>query len=214
MHGICGLVDVVMLMCRLVQSESAAVDRPPHPDHQSHPVTMAALLTALDTQSPSPAFIIPSTSQRLSYPTLYSQIRALQSTLATLGVAPKTAVTLSLPNTVEFAVAFLAISAQRAVAAPLNPAYKQEEVEFYVDDIKAVLSLVPRGAARTEDAAVAAARKFGVGIAEVWFDEEEGVRLKLVERGRYLKSKQKTYEAQADDVAVLLYLPPAFTFRT
>ena len=179
-----------------------------------HTATMTALLTALDTQSPSPAFIIPSTAQQLSYPALCSQIRALQSKLAALGVAPKTAVTLSLPNTVEFAVAFLAVSAQRAVAAPLNPAYKQEEVEFYVDDIKAVLSLVPRGAVRTGEAAVAAARKFGVGIAEVWFDKEEGVRLELVERGSYLKSKQKTYEAQADDVAVLLHLPPTFVFRT
>jgi len=172
-------------------------------------VTMTTLLTALDTQSPSPALIIPSNSQHLSYPTLNSQIRSLQSTLATLGVAPKTAVTLSLLNSVEFAVAFLAIGAQRAVAAPLNPAYKQEEVEFYVDDIKAVLSLVPRGAVRAVEAAVVAARKFGVGIAEVWFDEEKGVRLELVERGRYLKSKQKVYEADADDVAVLLYLPHA-----
>jgi oxalate---CoA ligase len=169
---------------------------------------MTTLLNALDTQSSSPALIIPNTPCSLSYTALTTQICALQATLATLGVAPSSAVTLSLPNTPEFAIAFLAIAAQRAIAVPLNQAYKQEEVEFYIDDIKAVLSLVPRGAVGKNEAAVRAARKFGVGVAEVWFQDGE-VRLDVLERGKFLRRKHKVQTAETDDVAVLPPLPLA-----
>jgi oxalate---CoA ligase len=162
---------------------------------------MTTLLSALDTQSPSPALINTDPSLSISYSALTKQIHALQTTLAHLGVGPSSAVTLSLPNTPDFAIAFLAIAAQRAIAAPLNPAYKQEEVEFYIDDIRAVLALVPRGAVGREEAAVMAARKFGVGVAEVWFQDGE-VRLEVLERGKFLRAKQEVQRAEPDDVAV------------
>lgn len=163
---------------------------------------MTTLLSALDTQSPSPAVINTHPSLSLSYSAFTKQIHALQTTLADLGVGPSSAVTLSLPNTPDFAIAFLAIAAQRAIAAPLNPAYKQEEVEFYVDDIKAVLALVPRGAVGRGEAAVMAAKKFCIGVAEVWFQDGE-VQLQVAGRGKFLQAKQEVQKAEPDDVAVL-----------
>ena len=147
---------------------------------------MSILTSALNYNSPSPAIIIPETGLRISYDSLKWHIQSLQSRLASLGVSPHSAVTISLINGLEFAISFLAIGAQRAIAAPLNPAYQQREVEFYVDDIKAALLIVPRGAVEKDAPAVRAARKFGAGIAEIYWDGKQ-IQLDLKEKGKYLK---------------------------
>jgi acyl-CoA synthetase (AMP-forming)/AMP-acid ligase II len=163
---------------------------------------MATLTTALSYGSTSPAIIVPETGLHLSYNDLKHHIQTLQSSLAKIGVAPQSAVSISLINGLEFSIAFLAVCAQRAIAAPLNLAYQQSEVEFYVDDIKAVLIIVPRGAVEKEAPAVKAARKFGAGIAEIWWDGKK-VQLDLKEKGKHLKPGQNVATAVGDDVAVL-----------
>jgi acyl-CoA synthetase (AMP-forming)/AMP-acid ligase II len=165
---------------------------------------MATLTAALNYSSTSPAIIIPETGLHLSYTALQQQIHSLQRSLAEIGVAPQSAVSISLINSLEFAVSFLAVGAQRAIAAPLNSAYKQSEVEFYVDDIKAVLLIVPRGAVDGNVAAVKAAKKFGAGIAEIFWDGKN-VKLDLKEKGKHLKPKQDVLRAEGDDVAVLAF---------
>jgi oxalate---CoA ligase len=162
---------------------------------------MSTLVTALSSTSSSPAIIIPSSNLHVSYPSLQKHISHLQSTLASLGVAPGSAVSISLINGLEFAISFLAVGAQAAIAAPLNPAYKQSEVEFYVDDIKAALIIVPRGAVERGDEAVKAARKFGAGVAEIWWDGKV-VKLELKEKGKKLNLGQKVVQAKGDDIAV------------
>ena len=112
---------------------------------------MTTLTAAISSTSSSPAIIIPDSNLHISYPSLKAHISQLQSRLAALGIHPGSAVSISLPNTLEFAVSFLAVCAQGAIAAPLNSAYKQSEVEFYVDDIKAGLIIVPRGAVQRDE---------------------------------------------------------------
>jgi oxalate---CoA ligase len=162
---------------------------------------MSILTTALNYNSPSPAIIIPETDLQISYNSLKQHIQSLQSRLASLGVSPHSAVTISLINGLEFAISFLAIGAQRAIAAPLNPAYQQREVEFYIDDIKATLLIVPQGAVEKDSPAVTAARKFGAGIAEIFWDGKQ-IQLDLKEKGEFLKPKQTIVTAEADDIAV------------
>src|SRR5208282_3690039 len=162
---------------------------------------MSTLTTALNYNSPSPAIIIPETDLQISYPSLIWHIHSLQSRLASLGVCPRSAVTISLINGLEFAISFLAVGAQRAIAAPLNPAYQQSEVEFYIDDIKAALLIVPKGAVEKDAPAVRAARKFGAGVAEIYWDGKQ-IQLDLKEKGKYLKPKQVVVKAEADDIAV------------
>ena len=162
---------------------------------------MTSLTTALQWHSASPAIIIPETDRTFSYKDVKRYIDILQSHMAEIGVFPGSAVTMSLMNGLEFVISFLAIAAQRAIAAPLNPSYQQNEVEFYVDDIKAVLILVPKGALENDSPAVRAARKFGAGIAEIWWDGET-IRLDLKVRGNYLKPKQPVVKAGPEDVAV------------
>src|SRR4051812_3332351 len=60
--------------------------------------SMSTLVTALSSSSSSPAIIIPSTNLQISCPSLQKHISDLQSNLASLGVAPGSAVSISLIN--------------------------------------------------------------------------------------------------------------------
>src|SRR3954466_4038369 len=81
------------------------------------------------------AIIIPGKQPlTVTYNQLSAEVLSFQKKLAKLGVTPQSAVSIALPNSYEFIVAFLAAAWQRGIAAPLNSAYKQEEFEFYIDD--------------------------------------------------------------------------------
>lgn len=105
----------------------------------------------------------------------------------------------------DFAVAFLAITSQRAVAAPLKPAYKQEEFQFCLEDLKAALVLIPQGSIAKDDGAVRAARACAAGIAEIYWDGNE-VALDIGERG-CLESREywDTETPEDDDIALILH---------
>ena len=62
------------------------------------------------------------------------------------GIAAGDPVAIVLHNGAEFLVAFLAATWARAVAAPLNPAYKLDEFKFYMEDIGVRAAIVPPGA--------------------------------------------------------------------
>ncbi|KAG0136618.1 hypothetical protein HOY82DRAFT_498014 [Tuber indicum] len=166
---------------------------------------MATLQSSISSTSRSPAVIIPSTSLTISYPTLQSLISNFQKNLAAIGITPQSPVSITLPNNLEFIVSFLATAAQRGIAAPLNPAYKQGEFEFFIGDVKSKLVVVPRGAVSAGAPAVLAARKFGVAVAEVWWDDRRGeVCLELLEQGG-LEHGVKVERAEPEDVALVLH---------
>ncbi|KAF3929861.1 S-dihydroxybenzoyltransferase [Dactylella cylindrospora] len=165
---------------------------------------MATLPTAFSPTPAYPAVIIPSTSKTYTYADLHAQIYTFQSFLASVGITTGSAVSISLVNGLEFIVSFLAATHQRAIAAPLNPAYKQAEFEFYIDDIKSALLIVPKGAVQQNSEAVRAARKYNAGIAEVWVDRDGNVQVELVEKGNLGKSVPIA-TAQENDVALVLH---------
>src|SRR5271154_638070 len=82
-------------------------------------------------------------------PLTYRGLRALAvSTAAELnrsGIGRNDRVAMVLPNGPEMAAAFVAIGAA-ATTAPLNPAYKESELEFYLSDLKAKALVVEAGA--------------------------------------------------------------------
>lgn len=125
--------------------------------------------------------------------------------MADIGISHGSAVSIALPNSYAFIVSFLATSYQRAIAAPLNSAYKQDEFEFYIDDLSSSLALVPRGAFEKDGPAVRAARKYKAAIAECYWDGQEVV-LDVKDQGK-LKDKrpEKVSQAEPDDVALVLH---------
>jgi len=174
---------------------------------------MATLTTAIAYDSSSPAIIIPGSGPTLSYKDVKDQIASLQRALADLGIGQNSAVSISLVNNLEFAISFLAVGAQRAIAATLNPAYQQSEVEFYVDDIKAALMIVAKGSVEHNTPAVRASKKFGIGIAEIWWDGKK-VQLELKDKGKQSLRKKDVVQAQTDDIAVCSQFAIALTLSS
>lgn len=168
---------------------------------------MSTLANTIDPNGHRTAIIVPGKPNALtvSYEQLNAQIISFQKKLASLGISPQAAVSIALPNSYEFIVAFLAASWQRAIAAPLNPAYKRDEFEFYIDDLKSAVVLVPKGSVQQDGPAVRAARKYGAAIAEVYWDGQEVV-LDVRDSGKLAgHGDPATETAQPDDIALVLH---------
>ena len=124
---------------------------------------------AVHKASSKPAIIIPGGPQ-LTYPQYFAAIRGLQLKLAQLGLPEHAAISIAIPNTIEFAVAFLGVALSSFIAAPLNSNYKKSEFAFYIEDLKSALLLVPKGSVEKNTPAVQAARDFNTAIAEIYWD--------------------------------------------
>ncbi|KAF5624818.1 putative fatty acid transporter FAT2 [Fusarium sp. NRRL 25303] len=173
------------------------------------------LQTAIDKSNPlAEAIIVPSKPKALtiSYSNLEADVSAFQRKLADLGITKAAPVSIALVNSYEFIVSFLAASWQRGIAAPLNPAYKQDEFEFYIEDVKSAIVLVPKGAWAAGAASVKAAKKFNAAVAECYWDAAKGeVALDVKDYGLLKGKKEKVLTAEPDDVALILHTRQVLT---
>ncbi len=121
--------------------------------------------------------------------------------LGALGIGRGDRVAIVLPNGPEMAAAFLTL-AGAAVTAPLNPAYREPEFEFYLDDLDARALVV---AADTDGPAVAVARRRGVRILRLVVPEgaPAGAFELLAEDGD--EGRRPAEAATSDDVALVLH---------
>ena len=107
-------------------------------------------------------------------PLTYRGLRALVdgavASLNRLGVGRGDRVAIVLPNGPEMATAFLSVAAA-AASAPLNPAYRHDEFEFYLSDLKAKALIVEAGSASP---AIAAAEKLGVALITLTPEPQAG----------------------------------------
>ena len=141
----------------------------------------------------------------ISHLTLEHHIKICQQQLANLGIFPGAAVSIALPNSLEFVISFLATTWQRGIAAPLNPAYKQDEFEFYIADLGTTAVIVPRGAHGKDSPAVRAARKYEAAIVECYWLEDQ-MMFDVKEKGKLDTNKAvHLNEAHIDDVALVLH---------
>ena len=99
----------------------------------------------------------------LDYRALRGLVATTTASLNAAGIGRNDRVAIVLPNGPEMATCFLACAASVA-SAPLNPAYRADELEFYLDDLQARALIVERG---SESPAVEAARKLGVRVIEL-----------------------------------------------
>jgi acyl-CoA synthetase (AMP-forming)/AMP-acid ligase II len=137
-------------------------------------------------------------------PLTYAALRALVdragAKLNELGVGRGDRVAIVLPNGPEMATAFLSAAAA-AAAAPLNPAYRQDEFEFYLGDLNAKALIVEAG---SESPAIAAAQKLGVGLITLMPEPETGAGgFRLC--GDPGHAAARPGRAEADDVALILH---------
>ena len=97
----------------------------------------------------------------MSYAQLREQIARTAQALRAAGIDNADRVAIVLPNGPEMAVSFLAVAACCA-SAPLNPAYKADEFEFYLGDLNARLLIAD---ARANSPAIEVARRLNVPVA-------------------------------------------------
>jgi oxalate---CoA ligase len=106
----------------------------------------------------------------LTYAALRRQVAETAATLAGLGIGRGDAVAIVLPNGPEMASAFVAVAAA-AVAAPLNPTYRADELEFYLSDLGAKALVVAAG---QDTPAPAVAARLGIPVIELHPQETAG----------------------------------------
>ncbi len=99
----------------------------------------------------------------LTYRGLRAVVGRCGQRLNAAGVGRGDRVAIVLPNGPEMAAAFVAI-ASFAASAPLNPAYRAEEFDFYLTDLNAKALVVERDSASP---AVEVARRRGIAVIEL-----------------------------------------------
>ena len=116
----------------------------------------------------------------LTYRRLSTQIKALGERLNQLGIGRGDRVAVVLPNGPEMAVAFLGVAAS-ATCAPLNPAYRADEFDFYLSDLNAKALLVSGG---LDSPAVVSAQKRAIPVLKLSLDSDGRRRRSLRSRDR------------------------------
>ncbi|HVO02393.1 MAG TPA: acyl--CoA ligase [Candidatus Cybelea sp.] len=87
--------------------------------------------------------------------------------LRAIGIGPQDSIGIVMPNGPEMAAAFLSVACS-AIAAPLNPAYRQDEFDFYLGDLDAKALIIQAG---PDSPARAVAAKRGIRVIELTPDE-------------------------------------------
>src|SRR4030095_3233780 len=139
----------------------------------------------------------------LSYGALRQLVANTVTTLRSRGIRPNDRVAYVLDNGPEAATTFLSVAAG-ATAAPLNPAYRADEYEFYLSDLRAKLLIV---AQRKASPSVDVAAKLGVPVARLLARPGTGAgpcSRYFDDRGSASPASSGDF-ASADDVALVLH---------
>jgi oxalate---CoA ligase len=136
----------------------------------------------------------------LTYGSLHHRVNQVIATLNAFGVGRHDRVAMVLPNGPEMAVAFLGV-ASGASAAPLNPAYRAEELDFYLSDLATKVLIVQSGV-NLPAVRVAHARDIPVIELSPMLEAEAGVFTLI---GHDTVASNAGGLAVAEDVALLLH---------
>ncbi|MBM3807703.1 MAG: AMP-binding protein [Acidimicrobiia bacterium] len=157
------------------------------------PTTLLGLTDAVPAGNT--AIIVPEQNLKITYGALRDNVTALAEQLAATGVQRGDRIGMAMPNGLACVVSFLA-SSMAGTSAPLNPGYKDEEFQFYLDDTNAKVMLLPPDGL---DDARAAARAKGTRMLIADTDASGVVSL------REVKERQAIPPPSVDDVALILH---------
>lgn len=124
------------------QTAELSAEQEPHPSDA--PDTIRAMLAARAASAPRSAAIAAPDRDPSSYAALDSLVCSVVGALQGMGIGPGDRVAIVLPNGPDMAAAFLATAAI-AACAPLNPAYRAAEFEFYLRDLAPRALIVQAG---------------------------------------------------------------------
>jgi acyl-CoA synthetase (AMP-forming)/AMP-acid ligase II len=139
----------------------------------TEPATLRQLITRSDNH---PALVVPESGASLSYAGLQRALDRAAGRLAEIGVQEGDRVALVAANGPALIVAFVAVAARGAAAAPLNPALSVAELAAELDDLGVSRLLHDGSAAAAEAGATAnvAASAFGLRDGQLHVDDLPG----------------------------------------
>jgi acyl-CoA synthetase (AMP-forming)/AMP-acid ligase II len=144
------------------------------------------------------ALISPDDGRALTYEELRERVGTLAGRLAAAGVRRGDRVALVVPNGPELVQLLFAIAALGAGAAPLNPAYTEDEYVFYLQDLEPRVLLLPMG-----EFAAARAAAGDLRIADVVL--RDGDLPGLLQNGVEVEGGAAFESGEPDDIALLLH---------
>ena len=126
-------------------------------------LSVYSLLKEQAERSPDAIAVASGRRISLTYSGLIAQVDSVTRALKAMGIGRNDRVALVLPNGPEMAVAFLGVVAG-AICAPLNPAYRESEFDFYLSDLNAKGLIVQAG---LDTPATVVAHKLGIAVIQL-----------------------------------------------
>ena len=152
----------------------------------------------LDAGGDDAAALIAPDRDPLSFAALRAQADATVAALNGCGIGRGDTVAIVLPNGPDMASAFVAIACA-VTTAPLNPAYRAEELDFYLGDLDARALVVAAGA---DGPARHAAAERGIAVYELYPGEEAG---RFTLQGPKQAREVRGGSAEVGDIGLILH---------
>jgi acyl-CoA synthetase (AMP-forming)/AMP-acid ligase II len=156
------------------------------------------LTSLIDRQPAQSVALLAPDRQPLHYGEFARLCAETAATLSALGLGRGDRLAIVLPNGPDMAAAFVACS-RSLTTAPLNPAYREDEFNFYLEDLGVRAVLVEEG---SSSAAVAAARRLGIPILTLTPADAAG---RFTISGDPVKKLADRAIANSGDVALVLH---------
>jgi len=163
------------------------------------PLSLSQLLATQVARTPEAVALVAPGRTPLTYTRLQEHMNEVVETLNALGVGRNDRIALILPNGPEMAVAFLTVAAG-ATSAPLNPAYRASEFDFYLADLNTKALIVQAG---EESPARAIAEARGLPIFELTPQRNDAAGLFTLDGSAKLRPTCGGV-SQPDEVALVL----------
>ena len=134
----------------------------------------------------------------LDYASLFMQTDRLAGGLSALGLWRTDVVAVVMPDGPEMLAVFLAVS-EVAICAPLNPAFREHELKFYLADLRARVLIVQDGAS---ECAASVASELGIAVLVALPDDRGPAGALELRRMAPLSARRES--GYARDTALLL----------
>jgi acyl-CoA synthetase (AMP-forming)/AMP-acid ligase II len=144
------------------------------------------------------ALLVPDGGPQWTYGELAGYVASLRDRIHRAGLPVGGVVSIVLPNGLDFVACLLAVTSERAVAAPLNPDYKSEEYRFYLRDAGSCVVVVPPGRHPAREAA----EELQIPVWDCRLGPDGAVELDCRKVGSAAASRR---EAGQDDIAIFLH---------
>ena len=162
--------------------------------------TVHELLVLRANETPAEVAIEAPDRHPLNYKALLTLVEEAARVFSGCAIGRNDRVAIVLPNGPEMATAFLAVSSV-ASSAPLNPAYRGQEFEFYLSDLNAKALLVQAG---SETPAREAAHKLNIPVIELSIEAEKPAG-EFSLSASDLESELPVGYAESEDEALVLH---------